>query len=119
MCLLHAVFAVLACFQIHAAFLDALATLCRGLIGAGFYILPFAFLMGFLILLLHDGRPVALRVTCTFLVAVLIGSLVQLGEQGRRGDPLHRGLPSGADHEPEHDREGHHSRNQKPAEARV
>lgn len=158
-CLLLAVFTVLACFQIHAAFLDALATLCRGLIGAGFYILPFAFLMGFLILLLHDGRPVALRVTCTFLVAVLIGSLVQLvggggvewsqnvlenlwdggiagtsgrrgrrragagagagGEQGRRGDPLHRGLPSGADHEPEHDREGHHSRNQKPAEARV
>ena len=77
-CLLLAVFTVLACFQIHAAFLDALATLCRGLIGAGFYILPFAFLMGFLILLLHDGRPVALRVTCTFLVAVLIGSLVQL-----------------------------------------
>ena len=77
-CLMLAVFTVLACFQIHAAFLDALATLCRGLIGAGFYILPFAFLMGFLILLLHDGRPVALRVTCTFLVAVLIGSLVQL-----------------------------------------
>ena len=77
-CLLLAVFTVLACFQIHAAFLDALATLCRGLISAGFYILPFAFLMGFLILLLHDGRPVALRVTCTFLVAVLIGSLVQL-----------------------------------------
>ena len=46
-CLLLAVFTVLACFQIHAAFLDALATLCRGLIGAGFYILPFAFLMGF------------------------------------------------------------------------
>ena len=77
-CLFLAVFTVLSCFQVHAAFLDALATLCRGLIGAGFYILPFAFLMGFLILLLHDGRPVALRVTCTFLVAVLIGSLVQL-----------------------------------------
>ena len=28
-CLLLAVFTVLACFQIHAAFLDALATLCR------------------------------------------------------------------------------------------
>ena len=50
----------------------------RGLIGAGFYILPFSFIMSFLILILHDGRPVALRVTCTFLTAMLIGSLVQL-----------------------------------------
>ena len=77
-CLLLAVFTILACFQIHAAFLDVLTTLCKGLIGAGFYILPFAFLMGFLILLLHDGRPVALRVVCSFCVAVLIGALVQL-----------------------------------------
>ena len=34
--------------------------------------------MSFLILILHDGRPVALRVTCAFLTAMLIGSLVQL-----------------------------------------
>lgn len=34
--------------------------------------------MSFLILILHDGRPVALRVTCTFLTAALVGSLVQL-----------------------------------------
>ena len=76
-CLLMAVFTMLACFRIHAAFLDVLTTLFKGLIGAGFYVLPFAFLMGFLILLLHDGRPGALRVTCTFLVTVLLGSLVQ------------------------------------------
>ena len=55
-----------------------LTSLFRGLIGAGFYILPFSFIMSFLILILHDGRPVALRVTCTFLTAALIGSLVQL-----------------------------------------
>ena len=77
-CLLLAVFSMLACFHVHAAFLDFLTSFCKGLIGYGFFILPFSFLMGFLILLLHDGRPVALRVTCTFLVAVCIGALVQL-----------------------------------------
>ena len=34
--------------------------------------------MGFVILLLHDGRPVALRVTCAFLLAVTIGALVHI-----------------------------------------
>ena len=77
-CLLLAVFTVLSCFHVRAALLDLLTDFCRGMIGTGFYILPFAFLMGFLILLLHDGRPVALRVTCTFLIPVTIGALVQL-----------------------------------------
>ena len=61
-----------------AAILNLLGSVFRGLIGAGFYILPFSFVMSFLILILHDGRPVALRVTCTFLTAALVGSLVQL-----------------------------------------
>ena len=68
----------LCCFKMNAAFLNLLTSVFRGLIGAGFYILPFSFIMSFLILFLHDGRPVALRVTCTFLTAALIGSLVQL-----------------------------------------
>ena len=58
--------------------MNLLGSVFRGLIGAGFYILPFSFVMSFLILILHDGRPVALRVTCTFLTAALVGSLVQL-----------------------------------------
>ena len=77
-CLLLAVFTVLACFHVRAALLDLLTSFCKGTIGSGFYILPFACLMGFLILLLHDGRPVALRVTCAFLLPVTIGALVQL-----------------------------------------
>lgn len=83
-CLFLAIFTVLGCFQIDAAFLNFIRSLFMGLFGAGFYILPFAFLMGFLILLLHDGRPVALRVTCTFLIVVTIGALVQLvgGQEG-------------------------------------
>ena len=77
-CAVLALLTILCCFRMNAAFLNLLTSLFRGLIGAGFYILPFSFIMSFLILILHDGRPVALRVTCTFLTAALIGSLVQL-----------------------------------------
>ena len=77
-CGLLALLTILCCFKVNAAFLDLMTSVFRGLVGAGFYILPFSFVMSCLILLLHDGRPVALRVTCTFLTAMLIGSLVQL-----------------------------------------
>ena len=77
-CLVLALLTVLCCFRVDAAILNLLGSVFRGLIGAGFYILPFSFVMSFLILILHDGRPVALRVTCTFLTAALVGSLVQL-----------------------------------------
>ena len=77
-CLVLALLTVLCCFRIDAAILNLLGSVFRGLIGAGFYILPYSFVMSFLILILHDGRPVALRVTCTFLTAALVGSLVQL-----------------------------------------
>lgn len=71
-CLVLALLTVLCCFRIDAAILNLLGSVFRGLIGAGFYILPFSFVMSFLILILHDGRPVALRVTCTFLTAALV-----------------------------------------------
>ena len=71
-------FTILCCFQVDAVILNLMSALFKGLIGAGFYILPFSFLMGFVILLLHDGRPVALRVTCAFLLSATIGALVHL-----------------------------------------
>ena len=77
-CLFLGVFTVLCCFQVDAVILNLMSALFKGLIGAGFYILPFSFLMGFVILLLHDGRPVALRVTCAFLLSATIGALVHL-----------------------------------------
>ena len=77
-CLVLALCTVLGCFGVKAAFISLLMSVFKGLIGSGLYILPFSFVMGFLILLLHDGRPVALRVTCSFLLAVTIGALVQL-----------------------------------------
>ena len=77
-CLLLGLCAALACFGIDAPGLNVLSLLFRGLIGAGLYILPFSLLMGFIILLLHDGRPVALRVTCAMLLSVTIGALVHV-----------------------------------------
>ena len=65
-CLFLGVFTILCCFGVDAVILNLMTGLFKGLLGAGFYILPFSFLMGFVILLLHDGRPVALRVTCAF-----------------------------------------------------
>ena len=83
-CLVLALCTTLGCLGIQGALLSLLISLFRGLIGKGLYILPFSFVMGFLILLLHDGRPVALRVTCSMLLAVTIGALVQLvgGQEG-------------------------------------
>ena len=83
-CLVLALCTTLGCLGIQGAPLSLLISLFRGLIGKGLYILPFSFVMGFLILLLHDGRPVALRVTCSMLLAVTIGALVQLvgGQEG-------------------------------------
>ena len=77
-CLLLGLCAALACFGIDAPGLNLLSLLFRGLIGAGLYILPFSLLMGFIILLLHDGRPVVLRVTCAMLLSVTIGALVHV-----------------------------------------
>ncbi len=77
-CLLLGLCAALACFGIDAPGLNVLSILFRGLIGAGLYILPFSLLMGFIILLLHDGRPVVLRVTCAMLLSVTIGALVHV-----------------------------------------
>ena len=81
-CLFLGIFTVLCCFHVNAVVLNLMASLFKGTIGAGFYILPFSFLLGFLILLLHDGRPVALRVTCAFLLAATIGALAHVFSGG-------------------------------------
>lgn len=81
-CLFLGVFTILCCFGVDAVILNLMTGLFKGLLGAGFYILPFSFLMGFVILLLHDGRPVTLRVTCAFLLAVTIGALVHIFSGG-------------------------------------
>ena len=50
----------------------------RYLIGAGVYVLPLLLILDFFILMFHDGRPVRLRVTCTWITALCVGVFVYL-----------------------------------------
>ena len=77
-CLFLAVFTLLGLFRVDAVFITLTMKLLRGLIGAGVYVMPFALLLDFVILLFHDGRPVRLRVTSTFVVALCVGILAHL-----------------------------------------
>ncbi|MCI8525821.1 MAG: DNA translocase FtsK [Oscillospiraceae bacterium] len=77
-CLFLGVFLTLGCFDIQGLFIQGLSQFSRGMVGGGAYILPFSCLLAFLILLLHGGRPVRLRLLCAFLLPVSIGALVQL-----------------------------------------
>ena len=78
------VFLVLALFsgvgyvQTDAIFIHLFANVLKGLFGYGFWVIPPAFLLTGLILLLHHGRPVRLRVTCMLLVPVTVGALLQI-----------------------------------------
>lgn len=77
-CAAFALLTILACFGVQSIVTDLARRLGMGLIGSGFYILPVSLLIAFVILVTHDGRPVALRVSCALLLCVTIGALVHL-----------------------------------------
>ena len=77
-CLLLGAATISSCFGDSAPFLNWLSLLFKGFVGSGYYILPFSFLMGFIILMFHDGRPVVLRTVCAFLLPVTVGAMVHL-----------------------------------------
>ena len=77
-CLFLAAFTLLGLFNIDAVFLSLTRDLFRGLLGAGIYVMPFALLLDFVILLFHDGRPVRLRVVSTVAVGLSVGILAHL-----------------------------------------
>jgi len=62
-------------FGVSAIFIDAFASLIKGLFGCGYYMAAPAMLLAGCILLRHRGRPVQLRVTCALLSPVLFGVL--------------------------------------------
>lgn len=77
-CLLLGVFSALGYFQVEAIFIDFLCGTVKGLIGYGYWLLPPALLWCAAILGFHRGRPVQLRVWCTVLTPVILGSLLHL-----------------------------------------
>ena len=77
-CGLLALFSLLGLFGVEGFVIDALCGTAKGLIGYGYWLLPFALLGAGIILLFHRGRPVSLRVSCTLLLPVTLGSLLHL-----------------------------------------
>lgn len=77
-CLFLAVLTLLGLFGVDAVFIRLIMSLIRGLVGAGVYVVPFALLLDFVILLFHDGRPVRLRVASTFVVVLCVGMMTHL-----------------------------------------
>ena len=60
---------------VQAILLDLLTRLLKGLFGYGYWLAGPSLLLAGLILLLHRGRPVALRTTCALLLPLLAGAL--------------------------------------------
>ena len=73
--LVVALCAAVSYFGVQAIFLNWLALVLKGLFGYGYWLSFPALLMASLILLLHRGRPVRLRVTCALLLPLLTGAL--------------------------------------------
>lgn len=73
-----AVFGILGYFKIDAIFINFFVKLLGGLTGWGFYAYPPMFLAASVILAMHRGRPVRMRVVCAMLMPVALGSLLFL-----------------------------------------
>lgn len=77
-CGLLALFSLLGLFRVDGFVIDALCGTAKGLIGYGYWFLPFALFGAGLVLLFHRGRPVCLRVVCTLLLPVTLGSFLHM-----------------------------------------
>ena len=77
-CLVVSVLIMLGLFQVKAVGITLVTDGVRAVMGAGVYLMPFALLLDFVILLFHDGRPVRLRVASTFFACMCVGILAHL-----------------------------------------
>ena len=77
-CLLLAVFGVIAYFNVSAIFIDWFRDLLGGLFGYGFYAVPPVLLLAAYVLLFHRGRPVRLRLFCALVLPLLLGAMLQI-----------------------------------------
>ena len=77
-CLVAAVFTLLGCFSREGVFIFFMRRFFGGLFGWGFYFVPLSFLLAAVILFLHHGRPIKLRVTSALLLPVFAACLYHL-----------------------------------------
>ena len=69
---------VIAMFGSDALLLRWIRSLIRGLVGYGFYMLPFCLLLTAATLFFHRGRPVKMRVISTMSLPVTVGAMVHI-----------------------------------------
>lgn len=69
---------MLAVFNVKGFLLEALDSFCKGLLGFGAYVLPFALLVVCGTILFARGKPIAGRVVTTMLIPVMVGVLAHL-----------------------------------------
>ncbi len=77
-CLVLAILTVFGLFGIDAWLVRGVCRFARGLVGYGFYLLPFALVLNFVVLLLHGGKPVRMRVLSAFGLVLVISALVHV-----------------------------------------
>jgi len=75
-CAALCVFSVLGCFGVEAIFIDFFCGLLKGLLGYGFWTVPFALVLATYVLAFHRGRPVRLRLSCALLLPFLVSALL-------------------------------------------
>ncbi len=74
-CLVLSVLSLLGLFGVWGFLTPTVCGLFRGLVGAGIFVAPFVLFLDFIILMFHDGRPVRLRVVCSFFVMIAVGMI--------------------------------------------
>ena len=77
-CAFLGIFSAIGYFNVDALFIDIFCGFLKGLLGWGYYLIPPALLAAAGTLAFHRGRPVALRVTATALLPVLLGAIADL-----------------------------------------
>ena len=78
LCLALAVVALIGCFTGEGLFIGCFRRFALGLVGKGFFFLPFLLLVAALQILMVRDKPIGMRVFCTLLLSVTAGALIHL-----------------------------------------
>jgi S-DNA-T family DNA segregation ATPase FtsK/SpoIIIE len=81
-CLALCLVVIVSMFGGSAPLLRWVRALLRGLVGYGFYLIPFCLLLSAVTLFFHRGQPVQMRVASTMLLPVSIGGIIHLFTPG-------------------------------------
>lgn len=78
LCLLLALFVIVSYFGVEALFISFFSDLLKGLLGYGYYAVGPVLILAGIIFLGHRDQPVTLRVVCTLLLPLVLGTTLHL-----------------------------------------